>query len=86
MSQKILFGFHALTVRLKTAPQTILELHYDATRRDQRMRQFLSRAQEASVRLIDPPTPVLRAPLRPVPAARDTDVRVVQTEPVALPA
>ncbi|MCA0330437.1 MAG: hypothetical protein LCI03_11125 [Actinobacteria bacterium] len=41
---------------------------------------------QASVRLIDPPTPVLRAPLRPVPSARDTDVRVVQTEPVALPA
>ncbi len=53
MSQKILFGFHALTVRMKTAPQSILELHYDATRRDQRMRQFLSRAQEASVRLIE---------------------------------
>lgn len=53
MSQKILFGFHALTVRLKTAPQTILELHFDAERRDQRMRQFLARAQEASVRLIE---------------------------------
>lgn len=53
MSQKILFGFHALTVRLKTAPQTIRELHYDAQRRDQRMRQFLTRAQEASVRLIE---------------------------------
>jgi 23S rRNA (guanosine2251-2'-O)-methyltransferase len=53
MSQKILFGFHALTVRLKTAPQTILELHFDAVRRDQRMRQFLARAQEASVRLIE---------------------------------
>lgn len=53
MSQKILFGFHALTVRLKTAPKTIHELHYDATRRDQRMRQFLVRAQEASVRLIE---------------------------------
>ncbi|WP_374592245.1 23S rRNA (guanosine(2251)-2'-O)-methyltransferase RlmB [Aquabacterium sp.] len=53
MSQKILFGFHALTVRLKTAPQSILELHFDATRRDQRMRQFLTRAQEASVRLIE---------------------------------
>lgn len=53
MSQKILFGFHALTVRLKTAPKTIHELHYDATRRDQRMRQFLARAQEASIRLIE---------------------------------
>jgi 23S rRNA (guanosine2251-2'-O)-methyltransferase len=53
MSQKILFGFHALTVRLKTAPKTIHELHYDAQRRDQRMRQFLARAQEASIRMIE---------------------------------
>lgn len=50
---KILFGFHAVTVRLKTAPQSIHEIYVDATRRDQRMRQFAARAQEAGVRLID---------------------------------
>jgi 23S rRNA (guanosine2251-2'-O)-methyltransferase len=50
---KILFGFHAVTVRLKTAPQSILDIHVDATRRDQRMRQFVARAQEAGARLID---------------------------------
>ncbi|HEY2977063.1 MAG TPA: TrmH family RNA methyltransferase, partial [Burkholderiaceae bacterium] len=50
---KILFGFHAVTVRLKTAPQSIVEIHVDATRRDQRMRQFVERAQEAGTRLID---------------------------------
>ncbi|HEV8312070.1 MAG TPA: 23S rRNA (guanosine(2251)-2'-O)-methyltransferase RlmB [Burkholderiaceae bacterium] len=50
---KILFGFHAVTVRLKTAPQSIVEIHVDATRRDQRMRQFVERAQEAGARLID---------------------------------
>jgi 23S rRNA (guanosine2251-2'-O)-methyltransferase len=52
-SPKILFGFHAVTVRLKTAPQSILDIHVDATRRDQRMRQFVARAQEAGARLID---------------------------------
>ena len=50
---KILFGFHAVTVRLKTAPQSIHEIYVDATRRDQRMRQFVARAQEAGARLID---------------------------------
>ncbi len=50
---KILFGFHAVGVRLKTAPQSILEVHIDASRRDQRMRQFIARAQEAGVRLIE---------------------------------
>ena len=53
MSAKILFGFHAVTVRLKTAPQSITEIHFDATRRDQRMRQFLTRAEEAGVRLVE---------------------------------
>ncbi|MEW6704778.1 MAG: 23S rRNA (guanosine(2251)-2'-O)-methyltransferase RlmB [Pseudomonadota bacterium] len=53
MSNKILFGFHAVTVRLKTAPQSVTEVHVDATRRDQRMRQFVERAKEAGVRLID---------------------------------
>src|SRR6186713_2827346 len=53
MSNKILFGFHAVTVRLKTAPKSIIEIHVDATRRDQRMRQFAERAQEAGVRLVD---------------------------------
>ncbi|AEB85205.1 23S rRNA (guanosine(2251)-2'-O)-methyltransferase RlmB [Alicycliphilus denitrificans] len=52
-SPKILFGFHAVGVRLKTAPQSIIEVYYEATRRDARMRQFLARAKEAGVRLIE---------------------------------
>ncbi|MDP1533359.1 MAG: 23S rRNA (guanosine(2251)-2'-O)-methyltransferase RlmB, partial [Rubrivivax sp.] len=43
MSTKILFGFHAVTVRLKTAPQSITEIHLDTSRRDGRMRQFAER-------------------------------------------
>ncbi len=50
---KILFGFHAVTVRLKTAPQSIVDIHVDATRRDQRMRQFVERANAAHARLVD---------------------------------
>ena len=49
----ILFGFHAVTVRLKTAPQSVIEVHVDATRRDQRMHQFVERAREAGARLVD---------------------------------
>jgi 23S rRNA (guanosine2251-2'-O)-methyltransferase len=51
--QQILFGFHALTVRLKTAPRSVVEIHVDASRRDARMRQFIERARQAGVRLID---------------------------------
>jgi 23S rRNA (guanosine2251-2'-O)-methyltransferase len=49
----ILFGFHAVTVRLKTEPQSVLEVHVDASRRDARMRAFVQRAQEAGAMLIE---------------------------------
>lgn len=52
-SPKTLFGFHAVGVRLKTAPQSIVEIYFEATRRDARMRQFLERAQAAGVRLME---------------------------------
>lgn len=52
-SPKVLFGFHAVGVRLKTAPQSIIEVYVDPSRRDARMRQFIDRAKEAGVRLID---------------------------------
>ena len=53
MGRQILFGFHAVTVRLKSAPSSVSEIHVDATRRDQRMRQFVERAKEAGAKLID---------------------------------
>ena len=53
MSSKILFGFHAVTVRLKTAPESIVEIHVDSTRRDARMRQFVDRARDAGARIVE---------------------------------
>ena len=50
---KGLFGFHAVGVRIKTAPQSVLEVFFDVARRDARMRQFTDRAREAGVRLIE---------------------------------
>ncbi len=52
-SPKVLFGFHAVGVRLKVAPQSIVEVYFEASRRDARMRQFIERAKEAGVRLIE---------------------------------
>ena len=40
-------------VRLKTAPASIIEVYADPTRRDARMKQFLARAAEAGVRVIE---------------------------------
>ncbi len=53
MSNRVLFGFHAVTVRLKTAPATVIEIHVDARRRDARMRQFVARVQEAGAKLLE---------------------------------
>ena len=49
----VLFGFHAITVRLKTAPQSIIELHIEPSRRDARMRAFAERAREAGIKVIE---------------------------------
>jgi 23S rRNA (guanosine2251-2'-O)-methyltransferase len=52
-SPKVLFGFHAVGVRLKTTPKSIVEIYFEPTRRDARMRGFLEKANEAGVRLIE---------------------------------
>jgi 23S rRNA (guanosine2251-2'-O)-methyltransferase len=48
-----LFGFHAVTVRLKTRPDSVKELHVDASRQDARMRDLLQRAAGTSVKVIE---------------------------------
>jgi 23S rRNA (guanosine2251-2'-O)-methyltransferase len=50
---KIVFGFHAVGVRLKTAPDSVVEVYVDPARRDARMRGFLERAQDAGLRVIE---------------------------------
>jgi 23S rRNA (guanosine2251-2'-O)-methyltransferase len=60
MADRILFGFHAVAVRLKTAPSSVLEVHVDAARRDQRMRQLVERAESAGVRVVEGNAALLR--------------------------
>ncbi|MEO7390612.1 MAG: 23S rRNA (guanosine(2251)-2'-O)-methyltransferase RlmB [Ramlibacter sp.] len=50
---KVLSGFHAVGVRLKTASQSIIEIYVDPSRKDARMRQFLDRANEAGARIVE---------------------------------
>ncbi|CAN5239821.1 23S rRNA (guanosine(2251)-2'-O)-methyltransferase RlmB [soil metagenome] len=52
-SPKVIFGFHAVGVRIKTAPTSVIEVLFDASRRDARMKQFMARAQDAGVRLVE---------------------------------
>ena len=53
MTTRTLFGFHAVGVRLKTAPRSVLELHVDPARRDARMQHFVARAVEAGVEIVE---------------------------------
>jgi 23S rRNA (guanosine2251-2'-O)-methyltransferase len=53
MAAKVLYGFHAVGVRLKTAPDSVIEVHVDATRRDARMRQFVQRVRDAGIEVVD---------------------------------
>jgi len=61
MADRILFGFHAVTVRIKTAAASVLEVHVDATRRDGRMRQLVERATAAGVRIVESDAARVRA-------------------------
>ena len=53
MSGTLLFGFHAVQVRLKTAPESVREVHIDTARRDARMRQFIERAQASGRTIVE---------------------------------
>ncbi|WP_300088615.1 23S rRNA (guanosine(2251)-2'-O)-methyltransferase RlmB [uncultured Nitrosomonas sp.] len=47
-----IFGFHAITSRLRQHPDSIREIYLDASRKDQRARDLINMAETASTRLI----------------------------------
>jgi len=50
--KRLLAGFHAVTARLRHAPQSIEALYVDGARRDGRMQQLIERARAAGVRIV----------------------------------
>jgi len=44
-----LFGFHAVTARLRARPESVHRLYVDATRQDPRLRELVARATSAGV-------------------------------------
>jgi len=48
--KRVVAGFHAVTARLRHAPESIEALYVDGERRDGRMQQLLARADAAGVR------------------------------------
>ncbi|MDL2284235.1 23S rRNA (guanosine(2251)-2'-O)-methyltransferase RlmB [Oxalobacter sp. OttesenSCG-928-P03] len=52
MKKSIVFGFHAVTARLRHEAASVEEIYYDADRSDRRMQDLLRLAKEAGVRVI----------------------------------
>jgi 23S rRNA (guanosine2251-2'-O)-methyltransferase len=52
MKSKMIFGFHAVTERLRHEASSVQEIYIDAGRHDRRMQELLRAAQAANVRII----------------------------------
>lgn len=52
MKSKFIFGFHAVTSRLRHEASTVQEIYVDADRTDRRMSDLLHAAKQANVRVI----------------------------------
>ncbi|MDB5773901.1 MAG: rRNA methyltransferase [Herbaspirillum sp.] len=52
MKSKMIFGFHAVTSRLRHEASSVEEIYVDASRKDGRMMDLLSAAKSANVRII----------------------------------
>lgn len=52
MTHQYIFGFHAITSRLRQHPDSIREIYLDANRQDQRARDLMNLAETTSTRLI----------------------------------
>lgn len=52
MKSKLIFGFHAVTARLRHEASSVEEIYIDASRHDRRMQDLLHAAKAANVRII----------------------------------
>src|SRR5688572_31678249 len=53
---RVVFGFHAVLVRLRADPSAVLEIFLDETRNDARARDLAAAAERARVHLVRVPT------------------------------
>jgi 23S rRNA (guanosine2251-2'-O)-methyltransferase len=52
MKSKMIFGFHAVTARLRHEASSVEEIYIDAERHDRRMQELIRAAKEANVRIV----------------------------------
>ncbi|ENO77082.1 TrmH family RNA methyltransferase [Thauera sp. 27] len=48
---KLIYGFHAVSAKLRHAPDAVLEVYLSADRKDARVRKFLAQVEAAGVRI-----------------------------------
>jgi len=53
VAERLVFGFHAVTSRLRHAPDSVREIYFDARRHDPRMRALLGLARGKGLRLME---------------------------------
>src|SRR5688572_7772384 len=49
---RIIYGFHAVTSRLRQSPDSVKELYLDATREDRRMQDLVKAAESRGTRVM----------------------------------
>src|SRR5690625_3922694 len=52
MATQILLGFHAVRARMQQAPDTLVQVFYDAKRRDRRKQQLIDLLQQATLKIV----------------------------------
>ncbi len=52
MSKRVLYGFHAVTSRIRQDARSVLELYVDQSRHDKRMQQLLALARDAGIEAV----------------------------------
>ncbi|MEN3372456.1 23S rRNA (guanosine(2251)-2'-O)-methyltransferase RlmB [Dechloromonas sp. ZS-1] len=52
MSSRLIYGFHAVTAKLRHDPESLKEIYIDATRQDARARDLIKHAELQDVRII----------------------------------
>ena len=49
---RLIYGFHAVTARIRQSPESVLELHIDQSRDDPRVRALLATAKASGVHIV----------------------------------
>ena len=49
---RLIYGFHAVSAKLRHAPDSVLEIHLSADRKDARVKKFVVQAEAAGVRML----------------------------------